>query len=113
MAPNTVALTPAQEHAAKEKFRILRNQCRLDMANDNGLSGNAFKLGYLISEYADHENPEPFPGQERLAKQMGVTERTIHTLTKELEERGHFVVVEIGRSGRNSIYRMVSSGRAM
>jgi hypothetical protein len=95
------------------EFRISRAACRLRMMNDKGLSDGAARLGYIILECADHNSPDPFPGEERLAELTGKDKRTIRRLIKELVTRGHLVIVEVGGKlkKKNSVYRMGPGGQ--
>lgn len=56
---------------------------------DSSLSGNEKTLYALLLSYA-WQDAECFPGQERLAKNMGLTSRSIRQLLSEL--RGHHLI---------------------
>ncbi len=61
------------------------------------------KLTYaMLLKYA-RELDECFPGQERLAGDMGVTDRSIRTWLKELEHAGLIAIKQRGQ-GRPNLY---------
>ncbi len=63
------------------------------------------KLAYtMLLSYAWH-NEFCFPGQERLAKDMGVTSRSVVTYIKELEIE-HFLTVQRRGQGRANLYEL-------
>ena len=64
------------------------------------------KLVYtMLLKYAWH-NDYCYPGQERLAKDMGVTSRSVITYMQELE-REEFVVVERRGQGKPNMYELL------
>jgi Helix-turn-helix domain len=63
------------------------------------------KLYYaMLLKYA-RENNFCFPGQQRLAKDMGSGERSVRTYQKELEEAGLLEVTQRGL-GRTNLYKL-------
>jgi hypothetical protein len=63
------------------------------------------KLCYaMLLSYAWHNN-SAFPGQERLAKDMGVSLRSANTYIKELEDKT-FVSIKRQGQGRPNIYTL-------
>jgi hypothetical protein len=56
-----------------------------------------------LASYANSEKTA-WPGQARLAKDIGVSERTIRFRLKELEEAGHIVIKRRGRRKTNLYY---------
>ena len=63
------------------------------------------KLTYaLLLKYAWH-NDFCFPGQERLAKDMGVTRQSVNAYIKELRKKG-FIAVKRQGQGRPNIYEL-------
>ena len=63
------------------------------------------KLAYaMLLKYA-WQNDFCFPGQERLAKDMGVVRRSVHTYLKELE-KNDFINIKRQGLGRPNIYTL-------
>lgn len=56
-------------------------------AGDN-LSHGAVRLYGVIMTYADNDTRTAFPGQQKLAEDLGVSDRSIRNYLKELEEYG-------------------------
>ena len=70
----------------------------------NKLSPGA-KLTYaMLLKYA-WQNDFCFPGQERLAKDMGVTDRSVRTYLQELE-RNKFVAIKQRGLGKPNLYEL-------
>ena len=67
---------------------------------DNGKLSPGAKLTYaMLLKYA-WQNDYCFPGQERLAKDMGVTDRSVRTYLQELE-KADFVAIKQRGLGRS------------
>jgi len=63
------------------------------------------KLYYaMLLKYA-RENDFCFPGQQRLAEDMGSAERSVRTYQKELEDAGFLEVTQRGL-GKTNLYRL-------
>jgi hypothetical protein len=63
------------------------------------------KLAYtMLLSYAWH-NDYCFPGQETLAKDMGVTDRSVRTYLKELETKKFLTIKQQGQ-GRPNLYHL-------
>jgi response regulator of citrate/malate metabolism len=63
------------------------------------------KLAYtMLLSYAWH-NDFCFPGQETLAKDMGVTDRSVRTYLKELETKKFLTIKQQGQ-GRPNLYHL-------
>ena len=63
------------------------------------------KLAYtMLLKYA-WQNEYCFPGQERLAKQMGVTRQSANTYLKELEKK-EFIAIKRQGQGKPNIYTL-------
>ena len=72
---------------------------------DTNLVSPGAKLAYaLLLRYA-WQNDYCFPGQERLAKDMGAGKRSIVTYLKELQKVG-FIVIERRGQGKSNIYEL-------
>jgi hypothetical protein len=70
----------------------------------NKLSPGA-KLTYaMLLKYA-WQNDYCFPGQERLAKDMGVTDRSVRTYLQELSAQ-HFVAIKQRGLGKPNLYEL-------
>jgi Helix-turn-helix domain len=79
---------------------------------DNGKLSPGAKLTYaMLLKYA-WQNDYCFPGQETLAKDMGVTDRSVRTYLQELE-KADFVAIKQRGLGKVNLYELnltVSSG---
>lgn len=65
----------------------------------------AAKMTYaMLLSYA-WQNDYCFPGQERLAKDIGVSDRSVRTYLKELEEKGLLTIKQQGQ-GRPNLYTL-------
>ena len=63
------------------------------------------KLAYaMLLKYA-WQNDQCFPGQERLAKDMGVTDRSVRTYLQELE-RQKFIAIKQRGLGKPNLYEL-------
>ena len=72
---------------------------------DNGKLSPGAKLTYaMLLKYA-WQNDYCFPGQERLAKDMGVTDRSVRTYLQELE-RADFVAIKQRGLGKVNLYEL-------
>jgi biotin operon repressor len=71
---------------------------------NSGLSSNA-KVAYaLLLSYAWH-NDRVFPGQERMAEDMGTSRPTVTRAVAELEEAGYLAIIRRGQ-GLTNIYKL-------
>jgi|APTNR8051073442_1049403.scaffolds.fasta_scaffold34153_2 hypothetical protein len=69
------------------------------------------KLAYaMLLSYA-WQNDFCFPGQERLAKDMGVTDRSVRTYLQELEKKG-FLTIKRQGLGKPNLYELDVSKNA-
>ena len=69
------------------------------------------KLAYaMLLKYA-WQNDRCFPGQERLAKDMGVTDRSVRTYLQELE-RQRFITIKQRGLGKPNLYELNLSASA-
>ena len=77
-------------------------------------SGDKMAFAMLLS-YA-WQNDYCFPGQERLAEDLGLSDRSVRTLLKSLETNGFIVIRQRGQ-GKTNIYELifkpVQSGRKL
>ena len=70
------------------------------------------KLAYtMLLSYA-WQNDSCFPGQETLAKDMGVTSRSVRTYLKELEAKKFLTIQQQGQ-GRVNIYHLDLKARSL
>ena len=74
------------------------------------------KLAYtMLLSYA-WQNDYCFPGQERLAEDLGLSDRSVRTLLKSLETNGFIVIKQRGQ-GKTNIYELnfkpVQTGRKL
>jgi len=70
-----------------------------------GISPGA-KLAYSMLLHYAWQNDYCFPGQDRLATDMGVAKRSVVTYMQELETAG-FVVVERRGQGKSNMYELI------
>ena len=77
-------------------------------------SGDKMAFAMLLS-YA-WQNDSCFPGQERLAEDLGLSDRSVRTLLKSLETNGFIVIKQRGQ-GKTNIYELnfkpVQTGRKL
>jgi biotin operon repressor len=72
---------------------------------DNGKLSPGAKLTYaMLLKYA-WQNDYCFPGQERLAKDMGVSDRSVRTYLQELE-KADFVAIKQRGLGKPNLYEL-------
>jgi biotin operon repressor len=64
------------------------------------------KLAYSMLLHYAWQNDYCFPGQDRLATDMGVAKRSVVTYMQELEAAG-FVVVERRGQGKSNMYELI------
>lgn len=64
------------------------------------------KLAYSMLLHYAWQNDYCFPGQDRLAADMGVVKRSIVSYLQELEKAG-FIVVERRGQGKSNIYELI------
>jgi hypothetical protein len=62
------------------------------VARDPTQSPLAFKLAYAYQQHTNNDTGAAFVGQEKLARMVGVTDRTVRTLTEQLKAGGHLLV---------------------
>ncbi|HJO03643.1 MAG TPA: helix-turn-helix domain-containing protein [Acidobacteriota bacterium] len=71
---------------------------------DPKLTAGAKLVYAMLLSYAWH-NDFAFPGQDRMAAQMGVTGRSVITYTKELEKKNFLSITRRGQ-GKTNIYTL-------
>ncbi len=72
---------------------------------ESGMISPGAKLTYaMLLKYA-WQNDFCFPGQERLAKDMGVTRQSVNTYVKELEKK-EFIKIKRQGQGKPNIYTL-------
>ncbi len=62
-----------------------------------------------MTDHADHEGRNMYPGVPLIARKTGYTERSIYTIIGELVESGHLCVQE-AKPGRKTIYCLPTTG---
>ncbi len=72
-------------------------------------SGDKMAFAMLLC-YA-WQNDYCFPGQERLAEDLGVTDRSVRTNLKALEEQG-LLVIKRRAQGKTNIYGLIMTARS-
>jgi hypothetical protein len=71
------------------------------VSRDLSVSHAGFRLAYALSGHFNRGNGEAWPKQATLATAIGVSDRTVRTLTEELASQGH-LTVESGRGRHQS-----------
>ena len=93
------------------RFANVRSQWSGAVVQDKKLSSNARLLAVLLaSEFADRDSGTAYPGQVELAKRIGVSDRTIRTLVKELETR-RWLTTRSRRGRSGSTHYTLSIGK--
>jgi hypothetical protein len=75
-------------------------QVPIALVRNSELSHTALRVYAALASYANSEKTA-WPGQARLATDIGVSERTIRFRLKELEDAGHIVIKRRGRRKTN------------
>lgn len=75
-------------------------QIPIALVRDTRVSANAFRLFCAIATYANADK-KAWPGQSRLAADLGVTERAIRAWLEELTESGWLTITRRGRQKTN------------
>ncbi len=70
-----------------------------------GLSAQAVRLWAALAHYA-RESEECWPGQDRLARQLGISTRSLRTILRELEDADLVRTVQRGLN-RPNLYRLI------
>lgn len=70
----------------------------------------AFRVAYLIAGYLNRESGLAWPGENTLAKRLGVTGRAVRRAIAELKQRGH-LSVRRGGPGQTSRFQMITTDR--
>ena len=98
-----VELKTAQHHDERRAF-VAQKLGWLDVVvRDPRVSHLEFRLAYLISGYLNQTTGDAWPSQPRLAKELGVSTRSVQRCLDALVDLGH-LRVEVGR-GRNRTNR--------
>jgi hypothetical protein len=77
------------------------------VAEDPMLPGSAFKLAFIYQQHVSSDHMKAFAGQTRLAEFVGVTERSIRSLTKLLKDRGHLDVETNHGPNQTNVCRLI------
>lgn len=78
-------------------------------AVETPLSGSLKLVFILMANYAD-ENDRCYPSQATLARQAGLSEKTIQRTIEKLEELGFVETLRKGSGNKSSLYRLVFEG---
>ena len=62
------------------------------LALDRDLSNMGFRVACVIGTHFNNQSGDTFVSQETIARVMGVSERSVWTALKELEERGYLLI---------------------
>ena len=89
----------AQKPAAKNFFVIIHQELFDDILNT--ISGNAFKLYYILRTFSNAEYKHVFPSTKLLAERMGCSVDSVSRYIKELETLGLIEVKRAQRRNRN------------
>ncbi|MBR1154180.1 hypothetical protein [Bradyrhizobium sp. JYMT SZCCT0428] len=77
------------------------------VVEDEALPAAAFKLAFVYQQHMSSDHMKAFAGQARLAKAVGVSARSIRTLTKLLKDRGHLDVVTNHGPNQTNVCRLI------
>jgi hypothetical protein len=81
------------------------------LSRDLSVSHAGFRLAYALSGHFNHDSGEAWPTQATLAAALGVSDRTVRTLTEELASQG-YLSVKSGRGRHQSNrFSMVAANR--
>src|SRR4029078_7818009 len=78
------------------------------IALDNDLPSSAFKVAYVIGQHINRQTGEAFPGSDRIAARIAMSQATVIEMVRKLDANGH-PGVDQGRAGRGHAnrYRMI------
>jgi hypothetical protein len=77
------------------------------VVEDEALPAAAFKLAFVYQQHMRSDHMKAFAGQARLAKAVGVSARSIRTLTKLLKDRGHLDVETNHGPNQTNVCRLI------
>ena len=77
---------------------------------NNLITGKAKLVYAMLLSYAWGDKDAAFPGQERLAKDCGISTRTVWTAIRELEEIGFITVLRRGQGRTNKYFLHLKKG---
>jgi hypothetical protein len=81
------------------------------IAANTSISPGAFRLAYIIStKFLNRKTGDAWPGLDRLAEILGVNEKTVRRLTRELVDAG-IMIKKRGGKGKPNRYRMIHDDR--
>ena len=100
--------TPRSEWAERGRWDWLARMIR-----DRALSAEARVLGVLLLGYSDSNCGECWPGQARLASDLGANDRSIRRGLGQLEALGFVEQIRPAAPGRNQVLRLRDPGRAV
>ena len=78
------------------------------VALDKSLPASAFKVAYVIAQHLNEESGEAFPGSDRIASKIAMSQATVIAMVRQLQTNGH-LGVDPGRAGRghSNRYRLI------
>jgi hypothetical protein len=78
------------------------------VALDKNLPASAFKVAYVIAQHLNEESGEAFPGSDRIASNIAMSQATVIAMVRQLQKNGH-LGVDPGCAGRghSNRYRMI------
>ena len=101
---------PAKETAAKAQMRaFLRNKCEMliRIAEDRELPPSAVCVAnVLLLKYLNNKRNDAYPGNERLAAEIGIDEKTVSRALRALVKRGYLLVELGGGREKANVYRL-------
>ena len=77
------------------------------VGEDPELPAAAFKLAFVYQQHVSSDHMKAFAGQKRLAECVGVSERSIRTLTKLLKDHGHLDVETNHGPNQTNVCRLI------
>jgi len=107
--------------AIRERNIIIKGSDALSLAGftqvpnavlkSDDISSGAKLVYALLLSYAWH-NDFCFPGQDRLAKDIGISRQSVNTHVKELERKGFIRIKRLGQ-GRANLYELNLKARVL
>jgi DNA-binding MarR family transcriptional regulator len=97
--------SPRNTQLARHRFTLLDA-----IARDQRVTPSAFRLVYIITGFVNRTSGDAWPGQQRLAREFGVSVRTIQRDTEQLVALGYLTITRSRGRGRTNRYRLAATG---
>jgi DNA-binding transcriptional MocR family regulator len=96
--------SPRNTQLARHRFTLLDA-----IARDPRVTASAFRLLYIIAGFVNRTSGDAWPGQQRLARELGVSVRTIQRDIDQLVALGYLTITRSRGRGRTNRYRLAAS----